>query len=68
MLKFGNTPRLMTSLHPDSLGMGQRNDVELVVGDPTRLHLTTGFRPQVSLLETVKSVVGSLMGDGRHPG
>ncbi|MCL5973619.1 MAG: GDP-mannose 4,6-dehydratase [Ferrimicrobium sp.] len=49
-------------------GLLRPNDVELVVGDPTRLHLTTGFRPQVSLLETVKSVVGSLMGDGRHPG
>ncbi|KJE78089.1 GDP-mannose 4,6-dehydratase [Ferrimicrobium acidiphilum] len=40
------------------------NDVELVVGDPSRMQAATGFQPQLSLRQTLAKVVEELLGDG----
>ena len=37
------------------------DDVELVLGDPTKLHLSTGFTPELSLRSTVESLVAQLL-------
>lgn len=42
------------------------NDVELVVGDPGRMEAVTGFQPQLSLGQTLESVIAALIGD-RQP-